>query len=171
MPAHQGSPTRRHPSHPHCLPADNKSFSSNLGGCTKTSWHWIKHNTLQRNRTARRCLSVCGGSPSPAESAVASWTCLPESIAFICPHTLEIITGSPLIVFVYSFLLIKRYGTIQQRLFNCSSWKIDAALKNFFASRRYWENTGVKATWEHMFYSHARMEGRQRAEKNGKGLN
>lgn len=55
MPAHQGSQTRRHPLHPtvhpHCLPADNNSFSSNLGGCTKTSWHWIKHNTLQRNRT------------------------------------------------------------------------------------------------------------------------
>lgn len=157
MLAHQGSPvqcvphmsTHSPPLSMHCPPTDNHSAPRHK--------YFMMLNKAQHIREEQNSTSPSEHSqlsPSRTESPIYC-----ECVVLICPSTLEIITGSPFVVFVYAFLLIKSYSRIQQRLFNCSSWKIDAILKDFFVSCRYWENTGVKATWEHMFYSHARETG------------
>lgn len=160
MLAHQGScvqsiphtSTHSPPFSMHCPPTDNHSAPRHKYFMTLNKAQHIREEQNGTSPSERSQLS-----PSCTESPIALWMCQSESLILICPSTLEIIMGSPFVVFVYAFLLIKSYGRIQQRLFNCSSWKIDAALKDFFVSRRYWENTGVKATWEHMFYSHAQV--------------
>lgn len=141
----------------HALSSYRQSFCSPAQKRYAMTLNTAQHIREEQNGTSPFERSQL--SPSHTESPVALWMCQSESIIFISSYTLEIITGGPFVVFVYAFLLIKSYGRIQQRLLNCSSWKIDAALKDFFVSRRYWENTGVKATWERMFYSHAWVTG------------
>lgn len=146
----------------HALSSYRQSFCSPAQIQYSMTLNTAQHMREEQNGTSP--FERSQQSPSHTESPIALWKCQSESIIFICPYTLEIITGGPFVVFVYAFLLIKSYGRIQQRLLNCSSWKMYAALKDFFVSCRYWENTGVKATWEHMFYSHAWVTGGGRAE-------
>lgn len=42
-------------------------------------------------------------SPSHTESPIALWMCHPESVIFICPYTLEIITGTHLLCLFMHF--------------------------------------------------------------------